>query len=127
VFALAEALKSGHIQRLEPLLHENAEHRDLASGAMYRGKRESLAFFARAYLADPDGHAATAEVVSARQLTAEVAIVNLALHPLQIPRRAESWPPFTVALLVYEDDEWAVAATRAGGNYDTLARGRSAE
>jgi hypothetical protein len=122
--SFATALATGDSRLLDSLLHEEVEHRDLASGAAVRGRRAWEAFFREAYPTPTPSSGSTAEVLSSRLLTHNVAIANITLQHLAEPGHASSWPPHTAILFVFDRERWYVAATRAGGNYGTLAHGQ---
>jgi len=124
VRSFANALATGDSRLLDSLLHEEVEHRDLASGAAVRGRRAWEAHFREAYPAPTPSSGCTGEVVSSRLLTHNVAIANITLKHLAELGRASSWPPHTTILLVLHRGRWYAAATRAGGNYATLAHGQ---
>ena len=123
--SFASALATGDAQLLDSLLHEDAEHRDLASGAAVRGRQAWEAFFRQAYPTPTPTSGSHAEVVSSRLLTHNVAIANITLRHLAAQRQGYSWPPHTAVLLAFDRGHWWVVATRAGGNYATLKHGRS--
>jgi hypothetical protein len=122
--SFANALATGDSRPLDSLLHEEVEHRDLASGAAVRGRRAWEAFFREAYPARTPSSGSTTEVLSSRPLTHNVAIANITLQHLAEPRHVSPWPPHTAILFVFERGRWYVTATRAGGNYGTLAHGQ---
>jgi hypothetical protein len=124
VRSFANALATGDSRLLDPLLHEEVEHRDLASGAAVHGRRAWEAFFREAYPTPTPSSGSTAGVVSSRLLTHNVAIANITLQHLAAPGHASPWPPHTAILFVFERERWYVAATRAGGNYGTQAHGQ---
>jgi hypothetical protein len=124
VRSFAHALATGDSRLLDSLLHEEVEHRDLASGAAVRGRRAWEAFFREAYPTPTPSAGSTAEVLSSRLLTHNVAIANVTLPYLAEPDHSSSWPPHTAILFVFDRGHWVVAATRAGGNYGTLAHGQ---
>jgi hypothetical protein len=124
VRSFANALATGDSRLLDSLLHEEVEHRNLASGAAVRGRRAWEAFFREAHPTPTPSSGPTAEVLSNRLLTHNVAIANVTLQRLAQPGHASPWPPHTAILFVFERERWYVAATRAGGNYGTLAHGQ---
>ncbi len=125
--SFANALATGESRLVASLLHEDIEHRDLASGAAVRGRRAWQAFFRKAYPMPTPSSDSTAEVRSSRMLTDNVALANITLRRHSGPDHASSWPPHTAILLVFERGRWYVAATRAGGNYGTPAHGQLVE
>ncbi len=124
VRSFANALATGDIRLLGSLLHEKIEHRDLASGAAIHGRHAWEAFFRKAYPTPTPNVSSTAKVLSSRLLTHEVAIANITLQPLVESTHASSWPPHTAVIFVFDQGRWFIRATRAGGNYETLAHGQ---
>ena len=89
-----------------------------------RGRRAWETFFREAYPTPTPSSSSIAEVRSSRLLTHNVAIANVTLQHLAEPGHAPSWPPHTAILLIFDRGHWVVVATRAGGNYETLAHGQ---
>lgn len=115
--ALATGLETGDFALVETLLHRNIDHRDLASGAAFRGRRAWESVFRKASAGATRTPGIRAEVFSTRLLAPNVAIADLGLRQSGEPGLA-SWPRHTAVLLLYERGIWSVVATRAGGNYE---------
>jgi hypothetical protein len=124
VRSFANALATGDSGLLDSLLHEEVEHRDLASGAAVRGRRAWEVFFREAYRTPTASSGSSAEVLSSRLLTHNVAIANVTLQHFAELGGVSSWPPHTAIVFVFDRGRWYVAATRAGGNYGSLAHGQ---
>ena len=124
VRSFANALATGDSRPLDSLLHEEVEHRDLASGSAVRGRRAWEALFRETYPTPTPSSGVTPELLSSRLLTDKVAIANVTLQHLAEQGEAPLWPPHTAILFVFDRGRWYVAATRAGGNYGTLAHGQ---
>lgn len=122
VRAFAHALEVGAVDSPAWLLHDEVDHRDLATGAMIHGLRDWEVFFRETHPPTGRGAGSAAEVLSSRLLTPNVAIANLGLRQREKPRHGSSWPQYTAVLLVYDGGRWSVAATRAGGNYATMGQ-----
>jgi hypothetical protein len=123
--SFAHALATGDSRLLDSLLHEEVEHRDLASGAAVRGRSAWEAFFREAYPTPTPSAGSTAEVLSSRLLTHNVAIGSITQSRTMRPhgrliQRSYSSSTEDAGL----SRRWVVAATRAGGNYGTLAHGQ---
>jgi hypothetical protein len=122
VRTLARAWADGDLEGLGALLDAKAEHRDLASGEIVRGREECLQFFRVTYGTDSPSDPRRVDVSSFRLLAPRVAIASLALRDADGRPTRSGWPPFSVSLLVHDARGWRVAATRAGANDGALDR-----
>lgn len=117
----ASAMQAGDVAGVINLYHSDGQHRDLSNGQFASGRRE-IDIFLREQYALQDGVSAV-ELFAVKMRAPTVAIVNLDVTMEELADDAPTWPPFVVLVLTYSDQQWGIAASRAGGNPDTNETG----
>ncbi|MGB0386387.1 MAG: hypothetical protein ACPGWR_16375 [Ardenticatenaceae bacterium] len=117
----ASAMQAGDVAGVINLYHSDGQHRDLSNGQFASGRGE-IDIFLRSQYALQDGVSAV-DLFTVKMRAPTVAIVNLDVKMEEIADDSPTWPPFVVLVLTYSDEQWGIAASRAGGNPDTKQTG----